>query len=191
VGELRRRHPRAEPILVEERTDRLVARVAGGALDIGLLAAPVPGGELEAHHLATDEFHLAMPEDHPLAGTGPLPTGVLAGLPMVLLEDGHCLRDQAIDVCASVGASLDGGIQGTSLSTLCQMVAAGLGVTLLPASAIDVEARPGSGLTTRPLRDPSPDRTVVLAWRPSDPRRDLYAAFADALAGPISARCAA
>ncbi len=189
VRELRRRHPRAEPALTEERTDDLVRRIELGQLDLGLLASPVPGDGLEVVEVATDEFHLAMPEDHPFAGDGPLPSGMLAGLPMMLLEDGHCLRDQAIDVCAGVGATIEGTIQGTSLTTLCQMVSAGAGVTLLPASAREVEARNGSGLVTRPLRDPRPARTVVLAWRASSPLSGLYRTFAEAIGSAVQEQC--
>lgn len=189
VRELRRRHPRSEPVLTEERTDDLVRRIELGELDIGLLAAPVPGEGFDVVELATDEFHLAMPAEHPFAGRGPLPAGVLAGLPVMLLEDGHCLRDQAIEACASVGATAEGTIQGTSLTTLCQMVSAGGGVTLLPASALEVEARSGSGLVTRPLRDPRPHRTVVLAWRGSSPLAPLYRAFAEAIAPALQAEC--
>lgn len=189
VRELRRRHPRAEPLLAEERTDQLVRRIEQGELDVGLLAAPVPSDALECVPLATDEFHLAMAEDHPYAGEGSLPSGVLSGLPVLLLEDGHCLRDQAIAACASVGANPGGAIQGTSLTTLCQMVSAGAGVTLLPASAIGVEARAGSGLATRPLRDPRPSRTVVLAWRATSPVAPLYRSFAEAVAPAVQDAC--
>lgn len=190
VRELRRRHPRAEPVLAEERTDDLVRRLELGELDLGLLADPVPSDALASARLAVDEFHLAMGEDHPYAGDGPLPSGMLAGLPVLLLEDGHCLRDQAIEACATVGAHAGGGIQGTSLTTLCQMVSGGGGVTLLPASALGVEARAGAGLVTRPLRDPSPNRVVVLAWRRSSPLGELYRSFADAVAPGVQAACA-
>lgn len=189
VRELRRRHPRSEAVLTEERTDDLVRRIELGELDLGLLASPVPGEGFEVVEVATDEFHLAMPEDHPFAGEGSLPSGVLSGLPVMLLEDGHCLRDQAIDACASVGATAEGTIQGTSLTTLCQMVSAGAGVTLLPASAREVEARPGSGLVTRPLRDPRPNRVVVLAWRASSPLAPLYRGFAEAIAPAVQEQC--
>lgn len=189
VEELRRRHPRASPVLVEERTEQLVGRLRAGTLDFGLLASPVPADDLCSHPLAVDAFQLALPADHPLAGSGPLPSGVLSGLPLLLLEDGHCLRDQALEVCAAVGATASGSIQATSLTTLCQMVAAGVGVTLLPRSAISVEAREGSGLTVRALRDPSPSREVVLAWRPTDPHGELYERFAATLAPAMQDRC--
>lgn len=189
VRELRRRHPRAEPVLTEDRTDDLVHRLALGQLDLGLLASPVPGEGLDVVEVAVDEFHLAMPRGHPLAGEGSLPSGVLAGLPVMLLEDGHCLRDQAIDVCATVGANTQHAIQATSLTTLCQMVSAGSGVTLLPASAREVEARTGSGLDTRPLRDPRPHRIVVLAWRSTSPLAPLYRTFAGAIAPAVQDQC--
>jgi LysR family hydrogen peroxide-inducible transcriptional activator len=189
VRELRRRHPRAEPVLTEERTDDLVRRIELGELDLGLLAEPVPSETLASMPVAVDEFHLALGEEHPYAGEGSLPSGVLAGLPVLLLEDGHCLRDQAMDVCATAGASTDGAIQGTSLTTLCQMVSAGGGVTLLPASALEVEARPGSGLVTRPLRDPRPSRTVVLAWRDRSPLASMYRSFSAAIAPALQAAC--
>jgi LysR family hydrogen peroxide-inducible transcriptional activator len=189
VRELRRRQPRAEAVLTEERTDELVRRIALGELDVGLLASPVPGEGLEVVEVAVDHFDLAMPQDHPFAGEGSLPSGMLSGLPVMLLEDGHCLRDQAIDVCATVGANPEHAIQGTSLTTLCQMVAAGSGVTLLPASAREVEARAGSGLVTRPLRDPRPNRVVVLAWRASSPLAPLYRTFAEAIAPAVQDQC--
>lgn len=190
VAEVRRRHPLAEPVLREEQTDVLVDRIARCEISLGILADPVPGDSLETAEVAVDPFHLAMASDHPLAGGDPLPVASLAGLEMLLLEDGHCLRDQAIDVCASVGATRTGAIQATSLTTLCQMVAAGRGVTLLPACSIDLETRLGSGLTSRPLADPVPSRTIVLAWRPSDPNRELYLRLADHLSGPVSQLCA-
>ncbi len=193
VQELRRRHPRAEPVLTEARTDDLVRLLEAGEADLGLLAAPVPSTGLSGRAVADDEFLLALPEGHPMAGDEPLPASVLAGLPMILLEDGHCLRDQALEVCASVERQADtsgiAGIQATSLTTLCQMVAAGQGVTLLPASAVEVEARRGTGLVVRPLRDPTPKREVVLAWRSTSPVRDLYDAFAGAVADRLQDCC--
>lgn len=192
VRELRRRHPRAEPVLIEARTDELVGMLERGDVDLGLLAAPVPSDQLAWRPIADDEFFLAMPEDHPMVGDTPLPAGVLAGLPMLLLEDGHCLRDQALEVCADVGADPItglGAIQGTSLATLCQMVAAGQGVTLLPASAVSVEARPGTGVVVRPLRDPKPRRQVVLAWRATSVQAAVNERFAEALVEPLQSCC--
>ena len=152
----------------------------------------MPSSTLAWRAVADDEFLLAMPAGHPMAGSSPLPASALAGLPMLLLEDGHCLRDQALEVCASVdedGADGGGGIQATSLTTLCQMVAAGQGVTLLPASAVEVEARAGTDVVVRPVRDPIPHRRIVMAWRATAPVADLLDAFADAVSRSVQACC--
>lgn len=189
VPELRRRHPRAEIVLLEQRTDDLLAALRAGRIDLGLLAAPVDHPELEVVEIAHDPFLLAVPPEHPFAGRHPVPLSGLAGLPVLLLEEGHCLRTQALDVSALAGASLVGDVQATSLPTLCQMVAAGHGVTILPASAAGVEARPGTGITVRPLRAPAPERTVVLVWRRSSPRAPHNRALAEALRRPVQSVC--
>lgn len=190
VQELLRRHPRARPHLHEERTDELLDRLHDGRLDLGVLAGPLDEADLEVRELAHDPFLLALPEGHHLAGEGALPTGVLAGLPLLLLEEGHCLRDQSLAVCATAGASETSEIQATGLAALCQMVAADMGATLLPASAAALEARAGAGLTLRPLRGtPPPDRTVVLAWRRASPRAERFVALARHLAEPVAEAC--
>lgn len=191
VGEFRRRYPDGELVLREERTADLVESIRSGELDLGLLAAPVPelDGTLEVVELAHDPFVLALPEDHPFVGRSRLPRSALSGLPMLLLEDGHCLRTHVADACATIGAGTLSSVQGTGLTSLCQMVAAGLGATLLPASAIDVEARNGSGISIRPLRRPEPFRTIVMAWRPRSARAEHFRAFAAALQRTVAEVC--
>jgi LysR family hydrogen peroxide-inducible transcriptional activator len=191
VREVRRRYPEAELVLREERTAQLVEALHAGELDLGLLAAPVPelDGSLAVAELARDPFVLALPDDHPFAGRARLPQSALGGLPMLLLEDGHCLRSHAADACLTIGAGTLGSVQATGLPSLVQMVAAGMGATLLPASAIDVEARPGSGVTVRPLRKPEPFRTVVLAWRPRSARAEHFETLAEALRRPVADAC--
>lgn len=191
VREIRRRYPATELELRELRTVELVDAMLDGTVDLGLLAAPVPelGRGVEWVELARDPFVLALPEGHPFAGTARLPQSALAGLPMLLLEDGHCLRAHAQNACAQIGAGTPGSFQATGLPSLSQMVAADMGATLLPACALEVEAREGSGITTRRLRQPEPYRTVVLAWRSSSPRREHFRTLADALAAPIAEAC--
>jgi LysR family transcriptional regulator, hydrogen peroxide-inducible genes activator len=191
VREIRRRYPATELRLRELRTVELVDAVLDGTLDLGLLAAPVPelGRGLEVVELARDPFVLALPEGHPFAGDARLPQSALSGLPMLLLEDGHCLRTHAESACSQIGASPLGSIQATGLPSLTQMVAAGMGATLLPACAVDVETRPGSGVTTRRLRSPEPFRTVVLAWRGNSPRAEHFRTLAGALAAPVVRAC--
>lgn len=192
VRETTRRYPLAEIYLVETRTAELVAALESGDLDIGLLATPVAevGPGIGCEVLAKDPFVLALPEGHPYAGRSRLAQSALASLPMLLLEEGHCLRSHAQAACAIIGASSLGSTQATSLPAAVQMVAAGLGGTLLPASAIEVEARPGSGITTRRLRKPEPYREVSLVWRARAGRADQYRQLAGSLRAPVAAACA-
>jgi LysR family hydrogen peroxide-inducible transcriptional activator len=164
------RFPRVELQIRELRTPDLVRAVRDGQVDVGLLALPVEGGDLRTATLGTDPFLLAFPTSHALArSSAPIPVGDLAAQRVLLLEDGHCLRDQALAVCDLAGTAPTD-LRATSLPTLVQMVAAGLGVTLLPASAAGVEARPGNGITTRRFEEPAPSRTVGLVWRASSPQ---------------------
>jgi LysR family hydrogen peroxide-inducible transcriptional activator len=192
-------HRRVELHLHELKTSEILRLLREGGLDIGLLALPVAGDDLVAVALAEDPFVLALPAGHPLAGTGPLPLSALADLPMILLEEGHCLRDQALSVCRLVGTEA-AEMQATGMPTLCQMVATGLGVTLLPASAVALEARPGTGLSTRPFAPPAPARTIGLVWRATSPNDTLYrevgrlladSLVADSPAGPAGPAAAA
>lgn len=191
VREIRRRYPAAELQLRELRTADLVGAMLAGTIDLSLLAAPVPELEraVEWMELARDPFVLALPDGHPFAGAARLPQSALAALPMLLLEDGHCLRTHAETACAQIGAGTLGSFQATGLPSLSQMVAAGMGATLLPACAVEVEARAGSGLTTRRLRSPEPFRTVALAWRANSARREHFRTLAEALAAPVAEAC--
>jgi len=148
----------------EDRTAALVARVEAGELEGALLAAEADLGTLETVSVGEDPFVLAAPPDHPLArGAGPVRPADLRGAEVLLLDDGHCLRDQALEVCGRARArELD--FRATSLGTLVQMVAGGAGVTLLPSLAAAVEAA-RAGLTLRPFAPPAPARTLVVAWR--------------------------
>lgn len=181
TGAVRRVWPGASLELSELRTDDLVEAVETGALDLGLLATPYDTGSLAVTDLGEESFVLTLPEGHELAGRGPLPVAILAELPVLLLEDGHCLRDHALAACSLAGAVDHAEVRSASLSTLSQMVAAGVGVTLLPESALTVEAREGSGLTTRPFTAPAPGRAIALVWRGSDPRGPHYEELADAV----------
>ncbi len=183
-------HPHVELHLHELKTAEILRMLRDGGLDLGLLALPVAGDDLVSFALAEDPFVLALPEGHRLAGSEPLALSVVAGLPVILLEEGHCLRDQALSVCRLVGTEA-AEMQATGMPTLCQMVATGLGVTLLPASAVALEARPGTGLTTRPFADPAPTRTIGLVWRRTSPNDTLYRELghrlSDTLAGTAGA----
>lgn len=167
-------HPGVELYLREDRTDALVAQLQAGELDLLLLALPLSRPGIEELPLYDEPFLLAVPDTHALARGGRCDVAALAGERLVLLEEGHCLRDQALAVCELAGH--DGGVevQGTSLPTVVQMVGAGLGVTLLPATAIDRDVHEDERVVVRALKPPAPTRTVGLAWRSSSARAASY-----------------
>jgi LysR family hydrogen peroxide-inducible transcriptional activator len=166
-------HPDLALYLREDRTDALVDRLLAGELDLLLLALPLDRPGVDELPLYEEPFLLALPEAHPLARKKTCTVASLAGERLVLLEEGHCLRDQALAVCAQVGNGGRAEVQGTSLPTVVQMVGAGLGVTLLPASSTARDVHPGGGVAVRELK-PAPTRTVGLAWRSSSARADAY-----------------
>ena len=184
---MRERWPEAHLELWEQQTRPMVAAAQSGNVDLGLLAVPYDTGSLHVEPVADEPFHLALPGGHRLAGAESLPLGALADLPVLLLPDGHCLRDHALNACEIAGRVEHSEVRAASLSTLAQMVVGGAGVTLLPASAVGVEARPGSGIVTRPFEPPAPGRGIALVWRPTDPRSELFAAMAADLALRVEA----
>lgn len=157
------RHPKLELVWSEERTEDLVAGLHAGRLDAALLALEARLHGLEHVSLLDDHFVVASAESHPLAKRKKIDVAALKGERVLLLEDGHCLRDQALSICETLGVH-EGGFRATSLATLTQMVAAGLGITLLPEIALDVETR-RAPLCIRRLPAPEPSRTIALAWR--------------------------
>lgn len=176
---LRSLHPEVETHLRELQTPALVPALARGEIDLGLLALPVEDESLEHLTILDDPFLVALDPSHGFADAADVPVDNLVGEAVLLLEDGHCLRDQALEICSRVGAEEAGEIQATSLATLCQMVAAGMGVTLLPRSARSVEARDGTGIIVRPFRDAAPSRKLVLAWRRRSPSAPLFRELAE------------
>jgi LysR family hydrogen peroxide-inducible transcriptional activator len=184
VTRLRRDLPGVELHLRELQTERLIEALVAGRIDAGVLALPVDHAGIEAAELYTEPFLLAAPEGHRLATRGSCGPEDLATEPLVLLEEGHCLRDQALDVCGLTGGVGGAEVQGTSLGTVVQMVAAGLGVTLLPATAVAVEIRPDTPVTVTEFAAPAPTRTIGLVWRASSPRTPLLDRLVPLLSPP-------
>lgn len=164
----------------EERTAALVAAVAGGSLDAALVAKESDLGTLETAAVARDPFALAVPRGHRLARKGPVRLGELEGEAVLLLEEEHCFRDQALVFCGRAGLP-EGEFRATSLTTLARLVASGAGVALLPALAVRLENR-RRDLVVRPFAPPAPARTVVLAFRRTSPRAAAFRDLAKALA---------
>ncbi|MGN6512950.1 MAG: LysR substrate-binding domain-containing protein [Lysobacteraceae bacterium] len=165
---IRARFPRLELLLVEEKTDQILARLRDGQLDAGLLALPLHDEQLHVEPLFEEPFVLAVPASHPFAKREkPLDLHDLDDQHLLLLEEGHCLRDQALDVCRAAGAGERDGFRATSLETLRQMVAAGVGITLLPTLAVQPPVPPSPDMRLLPFKGRAPRREIAMVWRRS------------------------
>ncbi|MCG8424091.1 MAG: LysR substrate-binding domain-containing protein [Proteobacteria bacterium] len=182
---VRQAYPDLRLVLREDLTDRLVAQLAAGKLDLLLLALPVDASFVGEMLLFEEPFLLAAPTGHELASREIIAESELAGRSVLLLEDGHCLRDQALSVCRAAGAEESAGMRATSLNTLTQMVASGLGITLLPGMAVDTEVSAAQSIAIRPFAAPVPSRKIGLMWRESSPREHEFG-----LLGELVARAA-
>ncbi len=171
---IRRRHTDLRLRLREDQTARLVEALAAGELDLLLLALEADLGGAETHALFEDPFLLAVPGDHPLAARKQVRQSDLSGREVMLLDDGHCLRDQALELCSRAGAEEPADFRAGSLGTLVQMVACGEAVTLLPRLAVAVEVKARSGIATVAFAAPVPHRTIGLAWRATSARREEF-----------------
>jgi len=167
---LQRRCSELQVELRETQTKVLLEELARGALDVVMLALPVPVAEFEAMCLFDDPFLLAVPANDPHPETARVNVDDIDHERLILLEEGHCLRDQALDYCGNGASTGAMGLGATSLATVLQMVANGYGVTLVPQVAVDVEVRDERIKLLR-LAHPQPGRTIGLAWRHTSPRK--------------------
>lgn len=176
------RWPRLRLALREEKTEDMLASLRNGTLDAGVLALVDAMSDLDHAEVLDDPFVAALPQNHPLAKKKTVAMSDFDEEPVLLLDEGHCLRDQALALCKRAGAA-ETDLRATSLATLVQMVSAGIGVTLLPSIAVDVENRRGQ-LAIRPLSGKPQGRQIVLAWRKesalSEPLRELARVMAKA-----------
>jgi len=168
---VRKALPRLELRLYEYQTAAMLAKLHAGEIDVGILALPVEVDGLESRELYREAFVVALPEHHPLAARERVRLADLKGEQLLLLEEGHCLRDQALEVCSRVGVSDQQDFRATSLETLRQMVATGAGVTLLPELAGRGAYRNARGVALRPFAQPAPERHIGALWRKSSARR--------------------
>ncbi|WP_334174942.1 LysR substrate-binding domain-containing protein [Pseudoxanthobacter sp.] len=162
---IRARFPRLELLLFEEKSDALLARLRQGTLDAAFLALPIHDSRLHSEFLFEEPFLVAVPADHPLAHQGSLSLSDLSRHSLMLLEDGHCLRDQALDVCQLSGARETPEFRATSLETLRQMVVAGAGITLLPVLATRNRPPGSENIRLLGFRDTHPSRQIGMLWR--------------------------
>jgi LysR family hydrogen peroxide-inducible transcriptional activator len=183
VPVIRERFPQLRLELAEEKTPDILDMLDSGKLDAALIALPVESDQLEHIELFQEPFLIALPDSHPLAAKTVIETHDLEGAELLLLEDGHCLRDHALEVCSMSGARERVDFHATSMETLRQMVAADVGVTLIPALAAAPPIAPTRNVTLRPFRQPAPHRTIALVWRKSAPLRPLMESLAECFEG--------
>ena len=176
---LKRAFPKLELFLREDLTDALVERLSTGALDAALLAFPydIPGTDMI--EIGEDPFWFAARPDHRLVEQENVPLAELKNESLLLLEDGHCLRDHAIDACKLRRPETAAAFGATSLLTLAQMVQSGLGSTLLPQMAVKAGMAKSTGLASVPLASPAPTRNIGIAWRRGSGRREEAEALAE------------
>jgi LysR family hydrogen peroxide-inducible transcriptional activator len=195
IPRIRERFPRLELLLVEEKTEVVLRQLREGRLDAGILALPIHDDQLHAEFLFEEPFLLAVPENHELARHKSLKLGDLSDQSLLLLEDGHCLRDQALEVCQLAGASEKSGFRATSLETLRQMVAANVGVTLLPTLAVKPPVARSDNVHLLQFRGDVPSRRIAMVWRKSSAMtaflRDLAGILRDLPRGLLDPRSAA
>jgi LysR family hydrogen peroxide-inducible transcriptional activator len=177
AGKLRKSLPRLELMLYEYQTDPMLEKLHSGEIDVGILAFPVAMDGLDSRELYKEPFTVAMPAGHKLAQRSSIRVSDLAHETLLLLEDGHCLRDQALDICSGSDVHEKQDFRATSLETLRQMVASGVGITLLPELAGRGAYGQARGVVIRPFAKPVPTRTVGAVWRKSSARREAILAL--------------
>ncbi|MDP9012776.1 MAG: LysR substrate-binding domain-containing protein [Pseudomonadota bacterium] len=181
MQKIRKALPHLGLMLYEHQTEPLLKRLRDGEIDLGILALPIMQDGLEARELYEEAFTVALPNNHSLAAKSSIKVQDLKGQTLLLLEDGHCLRDQALEVCSRLEIREAEDFRATSLETLRQMVVAGLGITLLPETAVESPFGSQRGLTIRQFAKPAPTRTVGAVWRKSSTRAAAISAVCNVL----------
>ena len=182
-----KKHPGLRLLLREEMTPQILEHLVDGKLDAGLLALPVSDDSLRVEPLFYEPFFAALPAGHALAKRDVLKVSDIINEKLLLLDEGHCLRDQALDVCGT-GSRGREEVRATSLETLRQMVGMGLGLTLLPALAADAGARQTKkAVEIRPFKSPPPGRTIGLVWRKRAPFPETFERLAATLKATLPA----
>lgn len=179
VPPIRQHFPDLELLLIEEKSLGLQSRLRDGEIDAAFLALPVNDSQLRTEFLFEERFLLAVPTAHPLARRTSIDIGELVNHDLMLLEDGHCLRDQALEVCELAGANERSSFRATSLETLRQMVSADVGITLLPELATLNQSAPLSGVHMLTFSDSEPSRRIAMCWRKSSAREPLFLKLAE------------
>jgi LysR family hydrogen peroxide-inducible transcriptional activator len=180
------KYPKLSLVFQEEKTGDIVRELGSGTLDAGLVALEADLGDVAHAVIVRDPFVAALPKGHPLGKRKHLTIADLEGAQVLLLDEGHCFRNQALALCEKARAN-ETTFRATSLATLAQMVSNGAGVTLLPSVAVPVENRRGQ-LVIRPFVKPPPGRTIGLVWRPRSPMAEAFKDLAKTIRGALTGR---
>ena len=173
--------------VIEDQTERLLTGLREGAVDAAVLALPVEVAGLTEIPIYDEDFVLALPPGHVLAGKRRVPPTALADLPLLLLDEGHCLRDQTLEICRNAGVRAElATTRAASLATAVQCVNGGLGVTLIPQTAVAVEAE-RNGLALASFAPPAPGRRIGLVFRSSSGRDESYRRLAGIIGQVVAA----
>ena len=178
---LRRERPELKLMLREETSHAAIESLHHGRADCVLLALPFATGEVECAHIADDRLFVAFPKNDPRDPPAEVPTSMIEDGRLLLLEDGHCLRDHALAACNRPELRGSATMIGTSLHTLVQMVNGGLGLTMLPEMALDAGILTGTDVVARPLKAKHATREIALIWRKNSPRGDEFELLAEEL----------
>ena len=181
VPGIRERYPHLTLQLAEEKTDTILNMLRQGGLDAGLLALPIHQDGLELETLFDEPFVVAVPANNELAKKKVISLSDLENAELLLLEEGHCLREHALEVCALAGAHERVDFHATSMETLRQMVAAGVGVTLMPLLSVKPPIAETENVVIRRFAKPAPSRTIALVWRSSSALSGFLVELAEAL----------
>ena len=189
---LRKRWPQLRLLLREEQTAGLLDRLRAGSLDAAILSLPLDGDDLRWETLLAEPILVALPRGHRLAAESRIAPRALASEPIVLLEEGHCLRDQSLSICEAAGlGNRRDDVQAAGLETLRQMVMAGIGIALVPELATLAPFGAGDLAVYSRFEPPEPKRELVLVWRRTFPRGDALQELARGLRGALATRPAA
>lgn len=171
VPQITKNFPQLKLLLSEEKTNKLIDKIKNGQIDAAFLATPLPieDDSLNIKELFCEPFYLAVPKNHPLSNFNSISQNDIRNEKLLLLEEGHCLRDQALDICSLMGVSENQDFRATSLETLRQMVVANVGITLIP----ELAKKDNDGLTYISFNDSKPSRTIAMVSRKTSSRKKL------------------
>jgi len=189
LPDIRQHYPELKLQLIEDQTARLIERLSNGQIDCAILALPYDLGGYDFEIFWQEIFYVAFPPEHQLVQGGAISSSELPMNEVMLLEEGHCMREHAISACHAHGTQRKATVQGTSLYTIIEMVAGGQGITFIPEMALESTLVERSGIRLRPLAEQGPHREIALVWRPTYQRKDNLQLLTQMMRKILSKNC--